>query len=328
MGDAGCVGRGETGNEKRENGLGRRAAAAFPVSPFPFPVAHGSRIPRWAGIVLVVAGCADRTDALQISGTVEIREVQLAPLTTGRLVRLLKDEGDTVRRGDTVAVLEQPGLDALIRQRQAQARAAGLRVNEVSAALADSARAANDLARAKPLHDQGIVSAQQYDGLAAAAAAAAARLAAVRAAASESTAAGAALAAAVAIRDQLTVTAPEDGIILTRYAEPGEPLTTGMPVAALGLVRRPWIRAYVGDRFIGRVKVGQGVTVRADGYDRPFPGRVVEIASRAEFTPRAALTERERADLVFGIKVEADGGDAGGRLKAGMPVTLEIPLLP
>jgi len=172
------------------------------------------------------------------------------------------------------------------------------------------------------------VSAQQYDELNATAAAAAARLAAMRAASSESTAASAAVAAALAIRDQLTIVAPEDGIIVTRYAEPGEPIISGTPIASLGLVRRPWIRAYVGDRFIGRVRAGQGVTVRADGYDQPFPGRVVEIAPRAEFTPRAALTERERADLVFGIKVEADGGDAGGRLKAGMPVTLEIPLLP
>ena len=288
-------------------------------------------VASWRRVALsltVVAGCGNRTDALQVSGTVEIRQVQLAPLTFGRLVRLLKDEGDTVRRGDTVAVLEQPGLDALIRQRQAQARAAGLRVNEVSAAVADSARAANNLARAKPLRDRGIVSAQQYDELNATAAAAAARLAAMRAASSESTAASAAVAAALAIRDQLTIVAPEDGIIVTRYAEPGEPLISGTPIASIGLVRRPWIRAYVGDRFIGRVRAGQGVTVRADGYDQPFPGRVVEIAPRAEFTPRAALTERERADLVFGIKVEADGGDAGGRLKAGMPVTLEIPLLP
>ena len=53
---------------------------------------------------------------------------------------------------------------------------------------------------------------------------------------------------------------------------------------------------------------------------------MTEIAPRAEFTPRAALTERERADLVFGIKVAID--DTGGRLKAGMPVRVEIPLLP
>ncbi|HJQ65071.1 MAG TPA: biotin/lipoyl-binding protein, partial [Gemmatimonadales bacterium] len=87
----------------------------------------------------------------------------------------MKDEGDTVRRGDTIAILEQPGLDAQIAQRRAQAQAAGHRTAEVSAALADSARAANDLARGAGLRDQGILSPQQYDNLAQIAAAAAAR---------------------------------------------------------------------------------------------------------------------------------------------------------
>ena len=283
---------------------------------------------RGAVLAGLLAACHADAGTLRVSGTVEIRELQLAPLASGRLLRLLKDEGDTVRRGDTVALLEQPGLDALIRQRRAQAQAAGLRVNEVTAAVADSARAANDLARATPLAVRNIVSEQQFDALRAAAAATTARLAAVRAAASESTAAGAALAATVAIRDQLTILAPEDGIVLTRFADPGEALAAGTPVVSLGVVRRPWIRAYVGDRDVARVKLGAAVAVRLDGTVGTLPGRIVDISPRAEFTPRAALTERERADLVFGIKVELDGADAGGRVKAGMPVTVEIPLLP
>jgi multidrug efflux pump subunit AcrA (membrane-fusion protein) len=59
-----------------------------------------------------------------VSGTVEIRDIRIAPLAAGRVARLLKDEGDSVRRGDTIAVLEQPGLGALIGQRRAQAQAA------------------------------------------------------------------------------------------------------------------------------------------------------------------------------------------------------------
>ena len=283
---------------------------------------------RNAVLAGLLAACHADAGTLRVSGTVEIRELQLAPLASGRLLRLLKDEGDTVRRGDTIALLEQPGLDALIRQRRAQAQAAGLRVNEVAAAVADSARAANDLARATPLAARSIVSEQQLDALRAAAAAATARLAAVRAAASESTAAGAALSATVAIRDQLTIVAPEDGIVLTRFADAGEALAAGTPVISLGVVRRPWIRAYVGDRDVARVKLGAAVAVRLDGIADALPGRIVDISPRAEFTPRAVLTERERADLMFGIKVELDGGDAGGRVKAGMPVTVEIPLQP
>ncbi len=283
-----------------------------------------------AGIaVLLSASCRGATDRLQVSGTIEIRQLRLAPLTYGRLERLLKDEGDTVRRGDTLAVLSQPGLDALITQRRAQVEAATLRVAEVAAAQADSERAANEFARAERLLQQSIISQQQYDGMKTAAAAASARLAARRAASSEVAVASAAVAAVLATRDELTIIAPEDGVILSRYADPGEALATGTPVLSLGLVHRPWIRAYIGDRYIGRLKVGGTASVHVDAYpDQTFPGRIIEIGSQAEFTPRVALTERERADLVFGIKVEPTDADAGGRLKAGMPVTLDVPLMP
>ena len=274
-----------------------------------------------------LAACSGDRGTLPVAGTVEIREVRIASLAAGRLVRLLKDEGDTVHRGDTLAVLEQPGLDALIAQQRGRAEAASARTAEIQAAEADSQRAARDVARARPLRESGVLAPQQFETLQSAAAAAAARLQAVRAAVRESQAARAGVTAIEATRDQLTLIAPEDGIVLTRFAERGEAVTAGMPVLSIGLVSRPWIRAYVGERFLARVAVGQPVAVRTNAYgDSAFTGRVVEISPRAEFTPRAALTERERADLVFAIKVQVD--DPRGRLKAGLPVDLEVTLLP
>ena len=277
--------------------------------------------------IAVATACGGSSSTLTVSGTVEIREVRLSPLASGRLQRLLKDEGDSVHAGDTVAVLEQPGLAALIEQRRALAAAAATRTAEIRAAEADSQRAANDLARARVLRQQGIASPQELDRLQSAAAAAVARLQAVRAAVRESQAARAAARVTESIRDQLVLLSPADGVVLTRFAERGEAIAAGVPVVSIGLVHAPWIRAYVGERLVARLKTGQNVRIRVDGYrDTAFAGRISEIAPRAEFTPRAALTERERADLVFGIKVTTDG--AGGRLKAGMPVQLEIPLLP
>jgi HlyD family secretion protein len=284
---------------------------------------------RLAPLILALcgSGCRGSSTDLRIAGTIEIREIQIAPLASGRLVRLLKDEGDTVRAGDTVAILDQPGLSALIAQRRAQAAGVATRTAEVGAAVADSARAANDLGRARALRDQGIVSPQQFDALATSAAAAASRLAAVRAAPSDAAAARAGVDAVLAIRDELTLIAPADGIILTRYAENGEAVAAGSPVLSLGVVRRPWVQAYVAEPYLARINVGTRVRIHADGYpDSAFTGTIVEIAPRAEFTPRAALTERERADLVFGIRVSVS--DSAGRLKAGMPVTLAIPLAP
>jgi membrane fusion protein YbhG len=275
---------------------------------------------------VLASACHSTSSTLKVAGTVEIRDVRVSSLAAGRVVRLLKDEGDSVRRGDTIAVLEQPGLSALIGQRSAQAQAAQRRTAEVAAAVADSTRAANDLARGSQLRAHGIMSAQQYDALATAAAAAAARLQGARAAGSESRAADQGLAATEAVQRELVLLAPADGVILTRFLEPGEAAAAGTPIVSLGVVGRPWVRAYIGEAYLARVHRGQTVAIRADGVPTPVTGRIVDIASRAEFTPRAALTERERADLVFAIKVEFD--DPGGRLKAGLPVTLEVPLTP
>ena len=288
------------------------------------------RIPTAAlalAVAAAAAACARSNDTLTVAGTVEIREVRLSPLASGRLQRLLKDEGDSVRAGDTVAVLDQPGLAAMIEQRRALAEAATTRTAEIRAALADSQRTANDLGRARVLAIQGIASPQELERLQANAAAAAARLQSVRASVRESEAARAGAEVTEAIRDQLVLLAPADGIVLTRFAERGEAIAAGVPVVSVGLVHAPWIRAYVGERYIARIRTGQQVRIRVDGYpDTAFAGHISEIAPRAEFTPRAALTERERADLVFGIKVTTD--DGGGRLKAGLPVRVEIPLNP
>ncbi|HEV2672322.1 MAG TPA: efflux RND transporter periplasmic adaptor subunit [Gemmatimonadales bacterium] len=286
---------------------------------------------RYPSLVLaaaaLLAACRGSSNVLTVAGTVEIREVRLSPLASGRLERLLKDEGDSVRAGDTVGVLDQPGLAAMIEQRRALAAAASARTAEIRAAVADSERTANDLARARVLRAQNITSPQDFDRAQSAASAAAARLQSVRAAVRESQAARAAVRVTEAIRDQLVLIAPTDGIVLTRFAERGEMIAAGVPVVSIGVVHAPWIRAYVGERFIARLKTGMTVTVHVDGYpNSSFAGHVTEIAPRAEFTPRAALTERERADLVFGIKVAID--DTSGRLKAGMPVRVDIPLLP
>ena len=270
--------------------------------------------------------CSSPSSTLSVPGTIEIRDVRVSSLAAGRLVRLFKDEGDSVRRGDTIAVLEQPGLNAMIGQRRAQAQAAQHRTADIAAAVADSARAANDVARAQTLRDRGIVSPQQFDALTTAAAAATARLQATRAALSDVRAAREGVASSEAIQNDLVLTAPAAGVVLTRYLEPGEVAGVGAPIVSIGVVADPWVRAYVGERDLPRVHLGSSVSIHADGVPGTVSGRIVEIAPRAEFTPRAALTDRERADLVFGIKVTF--ADPAGRLKAGLPVTLDVPLTP
>ena len=137
----------------------------------------------------------------------------------------------------------------------------------------------------------------------------------------------AALAATEATASDLVLLAPHDAIVLSRLAEPGEVLTPGMPAVTLGDVQRPWVRVYLAARDVGRIKVGQPAEVALDGVPgRTWPGTVTVVNPRAEFTPRAALSETERADLMFGLRVEVS--DTTGAVKPGLPATVRLVPLP
>jgi len=313
---------------------------------------------RWSlALVLLAAACrsSEPQDTVEGTGTVEIVEVDVSPLAPGRVVRVLVDEGSTVRQGDTLAVLTQSTLgsdiegrrarvavaEASLRDLTAGARAAELEraAAELRAAEADAARTERDLARLTPLAERQDVSQQQLDAARAAARTAAARRDAaaqalrlleqgtrterVRAAQAEVGAARAALGAVEASARDLVLLAPIAGTVMGRHAEPGEILGAGEPALTVGDVRRPWVRIYVSPAALARERVGARATATLDAFpDRPFAGRVASVNDRAEFTPRVALTEEERADLLFGVKVDLD--DASGMLKAGLPVTVRI----
>jgi HlyD family secretion protein len=105
--------------------------------------------------------------------------------------------------------------------------------------------------------------------------------------------------------------------------EPGEVIGAGVSALTLGQLTRPFVHIYVNQRALPRVKLGARAEGILDGMpDPPFTGEVVAINSKAEFTPRVALTEEERADLLFGVKVAFR--DTTGSLKPGLPITVRI----
>ncbi|MGH7713585.1 MAG: HlyD family secretion protein, partial [Gemmatimonadaceae bacterium] len=131
------------------------------------------------------------------------------------------------------------------------------------------------------------------------------------------------LEAGEAMATDLVLVAPAAGVVLGRYAEPGELLGAGIPIVALGDPQRLWVRVYVGPTILTQLQVDQPVRATIDGVPgREFSGRIVQIAPRSEFTPRVALTEKERADLLFGVKIALD--DTTGALKAGLPLRVRF----
>jgi HlyD family secretion protein len=121
----------------------------------------------------------------------------------------------------------------------------------------------------------------------------------------------------------LVLVAPIAGVVMGRHAEPGEVLAPGTPVVTLGEIARPYVTVYLPEGALARVRVGAAAVGRLDGLPgRAFPGRVTAVSSAAEFTPRVALTEEERADLLFGVRVDFD--DRSETLKPGLPVQVRF----
>ena len=311
--------------------------------------------PLRLGVALLVLGsCSGRGSGVRASGTIEMDEIDVASMVGGRVASLRVDEGDTVRAGDTLAVLDRGEVVAELVSQAAQAARATAQLEDVragprpaeiesaraelKAATAQAEFAAADLERIRKLYEQRVASASDYDRARTTADAAAARRtqAAERLRlleeGSRKTQIAAAQHAADAARAQVTgartrfgelsLLAPSAGVVLLRNFQPGELVAPNVPVVTLGNPERLWMRCYVDAPRLPGVRLGAPAEIRVDGENRVFRGRVTEIATRAEFTPRAALTEEERANLVFGVKVTLD--PTHGTLKPGLPAEARI----
>ncbi|HML17476.1 MAG TPA: HlyD family efflux transporter periplasmic adaptor subunit [Bryobacteraceae bacterium] len=116
---------------------------------------------------------------------------------------------------------------------------------------------------------------------------------------------------------------PIDGVVLVKSAEPGEVLAAGTTVVTVGDLEHPWLRAYINETDLGRIKLGQKVKLSTDSYPgKAYWGKISYIASEAEFTPKQIQTKEERVKLVYRIKIDVD--NSSHELKDNMPVDAEI----
>lgn len=116
---------------------------------------------------------------------------------------------------------------------------------------------------------------------------------------------------------------PVAGIVLVKSADPGEVIAAGTPVVTIGDIDHPWVRGYLRETDLGRVKLGMPVKVTTDSYPgKTYEGKLTFISSQAEFTPRQIQTQEERVKLVYRIKVDID--NRNHELKSNMPVDAEI----
>ena len=294
-------------------------------------------------------------EILAANGTIEATEVEVSSKLPGRIAQLLVREGDAVQANQIIARLDMAEIEAEVAQhRAALARTeaqlkellAGSRVEEIEEAHANLRQAEDNLKLAKDdwdrfdnLFKEGAISAQERDRAKNKVEVAISQVKAAReryqmirigprpevieAARHERDRAKAALGAAqVRLRDG-TILAPLAGIVLTKRAEQGEIINPGFPIVVLIDPDDLWLRVYIPESEIGLVKIGQKGTITVDSFpNRRFEGKVIEISSKAEFTPRTVQTKKERVNLVFGVKISLDNRER--LLKPGMPADAEI----
>ncbi|HLY20237.1 MAG TPA: HlyD family efflux transporter periplasmic adaptor subunit [Bryobacteraceae bacterium] len=145
----------------------------------------------------------------------------------------------------------------------------------------------------------------------------------IAAASADAQHARASLEEARANRGDLTVTAPFDGTVVTRTAEPGEVLTAGTPIITLLDLHKVYLRGYIPEGQIGRVKVGQPARVYLDSNpNQPLDAHVLRIDPQATFTPENTYFRDDRVKQVVGVKLGLQTGF--GYAKPGMPADGEV----
>jgi len=309
----------------------------------------------------MVSGCkwpwADEgpSSSILLSGSIEARETDLAFQVPGRIARLAVDEGDAVAAGQKVASLEprdyvlamaRARADVEVSEATLTLLEAGSRPQEVKVAEAAVAQAEAQLkfARSEMQRVTQLVPKQlaaedqldraqlQEDVARAALTQARQQLALLKEGTRKEQIAqaraeyqGRQLAMVVA-QQQLSyvdLASPTAGSITLRLAEAGEVVAPGQAVLRVASLDHPWVRVYVNEKDLLRIRLGQGADVRVDGLPgKVFKGQVTFISPEAEFTPKTVETRELRVDLVYRVKVEVANPD--GALKIGMPADVTI----
>jgi HlyD family secretion protein len=299
---------------------------------------------------------SDPLAGFALSGNVDVHQVELAFRVTGKIAEMKVQEGDRAEAGALLAQLDRVPFENDVAAASAdvdQARAQfdktrrGYRVEETAQARAtvrqrdaDLVNARVTLERLQNLVVQGVVTHQQIDDAQARVRQSDAQLAGakeqlnlmihgsrvedIESQQAALASAEARLAKAKTALEDTSLLAPSRGIVSVRAREAGAIVQAGQTAYTLVLNEPVWIRAYVAQPRLGRIKPGMPVKIEVDSMPgKQYDGRVGFIAPDAEFTPKTVQTEQVRDDLVYRIRVIAN--DPDNVFRQGMPVTVQIP---
>ena len=245
-------------------------------------------------------------DTLTLYGNVDIRQVQLAFNGSERIAKMLVKEGDPVKKGQLLATLDTETLRQKVRKAEADREAA--RVAAVNAA--------NTYRRTRMLVDRRFVAQQQADDARTAADAAQAGLHAAQAS----------LELARKALVDASLYSPDNGVIQERILEPGDMATPQLAVYTLAMTDPLWVRVYLKESDLGKIRPGMRAQVATDSYpDKRYSAWLGYISPTAEFTPKSVETTEVRSSLVYQARIFVCNPQ--GELRLGMPATVTIALV-
>jgi HlyD family secretion protein len=287
-------------------------------------------------------------------GNVDIREVDLGFRVSGRLLQMNFEEGDAVKKGDVLALLDDKPyrnelavaaarvarLEVQLQKLENGSRPQEIEVAEAKVREAESVynNALREYNRQKALFNTKAASQRSLDLAMASHDEAKARLTSAReslalieegfrsedilAGQKELQEAKAQYTVAETLLADTALVTPNDGILITRIHEPGTIVAAGAAVYTLSLHNPVYIRAYVAEPDLGKVAPGTKVEISTDSTDTVYSGTIGFISPRAEFTPKNVETADLRTDLVYRLRIVAEDQDNG--LRQGMPVTIRL----
>ena len=308
--------------------------------------------PAWleepANVVGAWLGKSANSGAILVSGNIEAHESIVSfKSVQSRIVELPFDEGQSVKAGTLLArvdaadydqqvVIAQATLNAQMRQLDVAEQNVDATRRTVISDEADVALMKLEFDRAQTLLTKGAGTVDARDVAETASKrsmAAHERDLALEAAADKGVAlaianigsARAALDMAKIVLGYTTLKAPFDGVILVRQAELGEVVSPGAAIVTLADIDHVWLRAYVNEPDVGKIRLGEAATVTTDSYPgKEYPGRISFISEAAEFTPKSVETHAERVTLVYRIRIDID--NPSHELVPGLPADAKIPV--
>lgn len=282
------------------------------------------------GIAAVLTACNSGDKEYDATGTFEATETTVAAEQAGTLLTFSLEEGDNIEAGTEVGLIDTTQLWLKISQTEASKAVYQSQKpdqeKQIAATRQQLAKARTEQQRYKELVADGAAPSKMLDDASNQVQVLQRQLDAQVSALQTSTNAlsrqmDAADVQVRQLRDQLLkchIKSPASGTVLEKYVERGEYVTPGKPLFKIGDVRRMYLRAYITSAQLKNVKIGQKVNVFADyggGQKKEYAGTVTWISSRSEFTPKTILTDDERADLVYAVKIAIE---TDGYVKIGM----------